>query len=50
VLEKEKQPELNVAAASTIPRDKNFIIQASPGEGRALHAANLKAFTLDLNE
>jgi hypothetical protein len=27
VLEKEKQPELNMAAARTKPRDKNFIIR-----------------------
>jgi hypothetical protein len=26
VLEKEKQPELNVAAARTSPRDRNFIM------------------------
>ena len=29
VLEKEKQPELNVAAARTNPRDKNFIMEVS---------------------
>lgn len=32
VLEKERQPEHNVAAVRTSPRDRNFIMLVSPGQ------------------
>jgi hypothetical protein len=40
VVEREKQPEVSVAAARTIPRDVNFIMPVPLTEGLALRAAN----------